>query len=107
MSVKRYGSSVFQYCNTFYLLNGKAIDRTLYTVNKNQNVFFTSSLDATDIKGRSTVFLTLETGILVGIRPRIFPYKASAKLMAEVRRSSSAVMVVAAAVVRNSDCSTP
>ena len=70
MSVESHGSSVFQYGNTLYLFYCKTVDRSLYTINKNQNVFLASGLDTTDIKRCATTFLAFETSVLEGIQAK-------------------------------------
>ena len=70
VSVQGHGSSVFQHGDALYLLYCQAVDRTLHTVDKNQNIFLASGLDATDVERSTAAILTLESGVLVGIQAK-------------------------------------
>ena len=68
MSVECYGGSIFQNSDTLHLLNCQAIERTLHTVDKDQDIPLASSLDATYVKCRAAAFLSFETCVLKSIQ---------------------------------------
>ena len=87
MTVKCYGSSVFQDGNTLHLFYGEAVDGSLYTIHQDEDTGFPwsvtpltvsenlsailiSGLGSTDIERSTTSFLALETSILVGVQTK-------------------------------------
>ena len=70
VTVECHGGSIFQHGDALHLLYGKAVDRPLHAVNKDENVFLACRLHATEVKCRASAFFALEARVLEGVQAK-------------------------------------
>ena len=66
MSIEGDGGGVPQDGHALDLFHGKPVDRALDAVDQDEDAPFAGGLGAADVEGGTSVFLTLETGVLKG-----------------------------------------